>query len=174
MLEEIPDLHHISLNPDKLLDEDEVIVIVDDEATIREPLRIFLESHDLAVAEAGDAATLRKLFATDRVALVLLDIGLPDTDGITLLTEIKKDHPGAAVIMLTGKTDLEVALDCIRKGADDYLTKPVKFEEIFLVVRKVLERRRLIAENLKYQEDLEKALQIPTPTFASEVALSKA
>ena len=157
MLESIPVLNHISLNTDKLLAGDEIIVIVDDEATIREPLRIFLESHDLAVAEAGDAATLRKLFATDRVALVLLDIGLPDTDGITLLTEIKKDHPGAAVIMLTGKTDLEVALDCIRKGADDYLTKPVKFEEIFLVVRKVLERRRLIAENLKYQEDLEKA-----------------
>ena len=157
MLESIPGLNHISLNPDKLLAGNEVIVIVDDEATIREPLRIFLESHDLAVVEAGDAAELRKLFATASIALILLDIGLPDTDGITLLTEIKKDHPGTAVIMLTGTADLEVALNCIRKGADDYLTKPVKFEEIFLVVRKVLERRRLIAENLKYQEDLEKA-----------------
>jgi signal transduction histidine kinase/DNA-binding response OmpR family regulator len=157
MLESIPGLNHIALNPDKLLAGNEVIVIVDDEATIREPLRIFLESHDLAVVEAGDAAELRKLFATASIALILLDIGLPDTDGITLLTEIKKDHPGTAVIMLTGTADLEVALNCIRKGADDYLTKPVKFEEIFLVVRKVLERRRLIAENLKYQEDLEKA-----------------
>ncbi|MDH3783633.1 MAG: ATP-binding protein, partial [Desulfobulbaceae bacterium] len=50
-----------------------------------------------------------------------------------------------------------VALDCIRKGADDYLSKPVRFDEILLVVRKVLERRRLITENLKYQEDLENA-----------------
>jgi CheY-like chemotaxis protein len=59
--------------------------------------------------------------------------------------------------MLTGMADLEVALECMRKGADDYLSKPVQFDEILLTVRKVLERRRLIAENIKYQEDLEKA-----------------
>jgi signal transduction histidine kinase len=157
MLESIPGLNHISLNPDTLLAGDEVIVIVDDDATIREPLRIFLESHDLAVAEAGGAADLRNLFSTARIALILLDIGLPDTDGITLLAEIVKDHPDTAVIMLTGTADLEIALDCIRKGADDYLAKPVQFQQIFLVVRKVLERRRLISENLKYQESLEKA-----------------
>jgi two-component system OmpR family response regulator len=80
MLEEIPDLHHISLNPDKLLDEDEVIVIVDDDASIREPLRIFLENHNLAVAEAGSAEELRSLFTRARIALILLDIGLPDID----------------------------------------------------------------------------------------------
>jgi DNA-binding response OmpR family regulator len=157
MLEEIPDLHHISLNPDKLLDEDEIVVIVDDDASIREPLRIFLENHNLAVAEAGSAEELRSLFTRARIALILLDIGLPDIDGITLIPEIVSDHPGTAVVMLTGMADLEVALDCIRKGADDYLSKPVQFQEILLVVRKVLERRRLLAENITYQEDLEKA-----------------
>jgi signal transduction histidine kinase/CheY-like chemotaxis protein len=59
--------------------------------------------------------------------------------------------------MLTGMADLQVAIECIRKGADDYLSKPVQFQEILLVVRKVLERRRLIFENLKYQHDLENA-----------------
>jgi len=157
MLEAIPSLHHISLNPDKLLEEDEVIVIVDDDASIREPLRIFLESHNLPVAEAGSAEELRSLFTKARIALILLDIGLPDIDGITLIPEIVTDHPGTAVVMLTGMADLEVALDCIRKGADDYLSKPVQFQEILLVVRKVLERRWLMAENLRYQEDLEKA-----------------
>jgi len=157
MLESIPGLHHISLTPDKLLSPDEVIVIVDDDALIREPLRIFLESHDLAVVEAENAFELRKLFSSANIALVLLDIGLPDTDGLTLLPEIVNDHPGVAIIMLTGMADLEVALDCMRKGADDYISKPVQFYEILLVVRKVLERRRLMAENLKYQEDLEKA-----------------
>ena len=82
---------------------------------------------------------------------------MPDTDGITLLPEIVADHPGIAIVMLTGMADLEVALDCIRKGADDYLAKPVQFQEILLVVRKALERRWLMAENLKHQEDLEKA-----------------
>jgi len=157
MLESVPGLHHVSLTPDKLLAMDEVIAIVDDDASIRQPLRTFLETHDLAVVEAGSAEELRNLFGTAKVALILLDIGLPDTDGITLLPEIVNNHPGIAIVMLTGMADLEVALDCIRKGADDYLSKPVQFQEILLVVRKVLERRRLIAENLKYQEDLEKA-----------------
>src|SRR5210317_578016 len=157
MLESVPGLHHISLTPDKLLAGDEMIVIVDDDVSIREPLRIFLESHNLAVAEAGSAEELRSLLGTGNIALILLDIGLPDTDGITLLPEITTDHPGTAIVMLTGRAELEVALDCMRKGADDYLSKPVQFKEILLVVRKVLERRRLIAENLKYRENLEKA-----------------
>ena len=157
MLESVPGLHHISLTPDKLLAPDEVIVIVDDDAAIREPLRVFLESHDLAVMEAENGESLRKLLRSVNIALILLDIGLPDTDGLTLLPEIVNDHPGLAVIMLTGMTDLEVALECIRKGADDYLSKPVQFEEILLAVRKILERRRLLAENLKYQQELEKA-----------------
>ena len=157
MLESIPGLHHISLTPDQLLARDEVIAIVDDDVAIRAPLRIFLETHDLAVVEAGSAEELRTLLGTARIALILLDIGLPDTDGVTLLPEIVTAHPGTAIVMLTGMADLEVALDCIRKGADDYLSKPVQFKEILLVVRKVLERRRLIAENLKYREDLEKA-----------------
>ena len=157
MLESIPGLHHISLTPDQLLARDEVIAIVDDDVAIRAPLRIFLETHDLAVVEAGSAEELRTLLGTARIALILLDIGLPDTDGVTLLPEITTDHPGTAIVMLTGRAELEVALDCMRKGADDYLSKPVQFKEILLVVRKVLERRRLIAENLKYREDLEKA-----------------
>jgi len=157
MLESIPGLHHISLTPDQLLARDEVIAIVDDDVAIRAPLRIFLETHGLAVVEAGSAEELRTLLGTARIALILLDIGLPDTDGVTLLPEIVTAHPGTAIVMLTGMADLEVALDCIRKGADDYLSKPVQFKEILLVVRKVLERRRLIAENLKYREDLEKA-----------------
>ena len=157
MLESVPGLHHISLTPDKLLAKEVMIAIVDDDVYIRDPLRIFLESHDLAVVEAGSAEELRSLLGTGNIALILLDIGLPDTDGITLLPEITTDYPGTAIVMLTGRAELEVALDCMRKGADDYLSKPVQFKEILLVVRKVLERRRLISENLKYRENLEKA-----------------
>ena len=157
MLDPLPGLHHLALTPDKLLAKDEVIVIVDDDAAIREPLRSFLEGNNLATVAAASAAELRTFFGSSRIALVLLDIGLPDIDGLTLLSEIANQHPGTAVVMLTGMADMEVALDCIRKGADDYLAKPVQFQEILLVVRKVLERRRLVAENLKFQEDLEKA-----------------
>ena len=93
MLESVPGPHHISLTSDKLLAADEVIVIVDDDAAIREPLRVFLETQKLTVVEAENAEQLRKLFGSVNIALVLLDIGLPDTDGLTLLPEIVNDHP---------------------------------------------------------------------------------
>lgn len=148
---------HVSLSPDKLLAVGEAVLIVDDEVSIREPLRIFLEQQQLVILEAGTAAECLHLLKTNNVALILLDIGLPDTDGVSLLPQIVGSYPDLAIVMLTGMADLQVAVDCIRKGADDYLTKPVQFQEILVVVRKVLEKRRLIFENRKYQTDLEKA-----------------
>ena len=157
MLETIPGSQHISMSPETLLEEGEIIAIVDDDPQIRQPLREYLETQGLTVAEAGSAGELWNLLNSAKVALILLDIGLPDTDGLTLLPDIVSSHPRIGVVMLTGMADLQVAIECIRKGADDYLSKPVQFQEILLVVRKVLERRRLIFENLKYQQDLENA-----------------
>ncbi len=157
MLNPFAGSQHISLLPEQLLEGGELIAIVDDDEQIRGPLREFLEEHGLPVEERADAAGLRQLLAERAVALVLLDIGLPDTDGVTLIPELVSQHPDLAIVMLTGVADLQVAMDCIRKGADDYLPKPAKFREILFVVRKTLEKRRLIFENRKYQEDLEKA-----------------
>jgi signal transduction histidine kinase/DNA-binding response OmpR family regulator len=148
---------HTSLAPNQLLSCAEIIAIVDDDPTIREPLRLYLEEQGLAAVEAGDSRGLWNILASRRVALVLLDIGLPATDGLSLLPQILERYPDVAVIMLTGVADLQVALDCIRAGADDYLSKPVRFDEILFTVRKVLEKRRLIFDNRKYQEELEEA-----------------
>ncbi|MBU0675797.1 MAG: response regulator [Proteobacteria bacterium] len=148
---------HISLATDQLLSEGEKILIVDDDPSIRGPLRIFLESQGLQVGEAGSAQELLQALKEERVGMILLDIGLPDIDGRTLLPQLVESYPDVAIIMLTGMADLQVALDCIREGADDFLSKPSQFSEILFVVKKTLEKRRLIFENRKYQEDLEKA-----------------
>ncbi|MEJ2032188.1 MAG: response regulator [Deltaproteobacteria bacterium] len=148
---------HVSLSQDQLLVDDEVIAIVDDDAVIREPLKTYFNEQGLPAVEASDAAGLWHLLATRKVALVLLDIGLPATDGLSILPQILENHPDVAVIMLTGVADLKVALECIRAGADDYLSKPVRFNEILFTVRKALEKRRLVFENRKYQEELEEA-----------------
>lgn len=136
--------------------DDEIIVLVDDDPAIRTPLRAYFEAQGLAVADTGNAKELMHLLNSRKVALVLLDIGLPDEDGLSLLPKIAENYKDVAVIMLTGLSDLEVALDCIRKGADDYLSKPIQPSEIIFVVKKTLEKRRLIFDNRKYQEDLEK------------------
>lgn len=153
-----PVLHqHISLSVDALLQSGEAILIVDDDGAIREPLRIFLEHNKLLVREAGTAAEMHRILASHPVALVLLDIGLPDANGLELIPGLVASYPDLAVVMLTGVADLHVAMESIRNGAADYLAKPAQFQEIFLVVRRVLERRRLIFENFRYQSDLEQA-----------------
>jgi len=158
MVEPVAGLHHhISLSLSQLLAHGEIIVVVDDDAAIREPLRLCFEAHHLAVVECDNGAELMRLLASRNVALVLLDIGLPDTDGVSLLPQIVDLHPDVAVVMLTGVNDLNVALDCMRKGATDYLSKPVHLDEIFHVAKKALEKRRLILENRKYQAELEEA-----------------
>jgi signal transduction histidine kinase/DNA-binding response OmpR family regulator len=158
MFESGPDPgQHFSQSPEILLAGDEIIVVVDDDEMIRKPLKAYLEKYGLPVSEAGSAAEFNHLLNSRNVALVLLDIGLPDKDGLVLLSESVSRFPDLAVVMLTGIDDLQVAMECIRKGADDFLTKPVHFQEIFFTVRKVLEKRRLIFDNRKYQADLENA-----------------
>ncbi len=147
----------VAIPTDKLLQPGEKVYIVDDDPAIREPLGLFLEDQGLAVAEVGKAEEFLQELQKDDAALVLLDIGLPDIDGRTLLPQIVKSHPDLAVVMLTGVADLKVAMECIRDGADDYLPKPVQFDEILFVVKRALEKRRLILENRQYHEELEKA-----------------
>ncbi len=146
-----------SITFEDLLLDDEYIVIVDDDITIREPLAEFLDESGFHICEAESAEGLRQVLDSQKIGLILLDIGLPDADGTSLIPELIANYPETSIIMLSGVADLHVAVDCIRKGADDYLAKPVKFNEILIVVKKVLEKRRLIFDNIKHQQDLEQA-----------------
>ncbi len=148
---------HTDLPFSHLLREDEIVILVDDDPMIREPLAEFLSDSGLPVKDADSAASLLKLLEENKVGLVLLDIGLPDQDGSELIPQMVNENPDLAIVMLSGVADINVAIDCIRSGADDYLAKPVKFNEIAIVVRKALVKRQLIYENKKYQEDLEQA-----------------
>lgn len=148
---------YISLAAEHLLHGNEVLAIVDDEIAIREPLKLYFEQQGFPVTDAGGGLELKALLAQANVALILLDIGLPDMDGTALLPEITAGYPDTSIIMLSGQADIQVALECIRNGADDYITKPVQFNEIMVVVKKNLEKRRLVLENRRYQKDLEQA-----------------
>ncbi len=141
----------------ELLENDEVIVIVDDFADIVGLLQEFLEQEGFPVVIAGSAEALRQQLTRHNVALALLDIGLPDADGITLLPELKQQYPDLSVIMLTAVTDLQTALLCLRYGADDYLAKPVHFTDLLATLRRVLEKRRLTIRNRQYQRQIEQA-----------------
>ncbi len=134
----------------------ESIVIVDDSMEIILIFENFLINEGFRVFTANSAAEFYQILARENIALVLLDIGLPDRDGTEILTDIVQNHPNLGVIMLTGTTDLKVAMSCLRDGADDYLAKPVSLEEFNLAVQKTLQKRRLIIDNRNYQLQLER------------------
>lgn len=133
----------------------ESIVIVDDSIEIILIFENLLKGEGFTVFTATSGAEFYQLLARENIALVLLDIGLPDKNGTEILTDIVQNHPDLGVIMLTGTTDLKVAMACLRDGADDYLAKPVSLEEFSLAVRKTLQKRRLIIDNRNYQKQLE-------------------
>jgi signal transduction histidine kinase/DNA-binding response OmpR family regulator len=139
------------------LEDNEVILAVDDFVQVADILRAYLQHHSLKTLTAASITECRQILQKEQIALVLLDINLPDGYGVDLIPEIKEADPDTAIVMLSGVTDLQTALKCIRHGADDYLTKPVQFEPFWETIRKVLEKRRLKITNRRYQKQVEQA-----------------
>ena len=112
------------------------ILVVDDEAAVASGIARVLSQQDLAVATAADATQALAQLAGQKFAVVLLDIKLPDMDGVQLLKHIRQDFPDTEVIMITGYPTIAGAVECIRLGALDYLVKPFRIEELEAVVQK--------------------------------------
>ncbi len=137
----------------------ERVLIADDEETIRRLLRQKLSGEGYQCQEAGSAdQTLDKL-RSNTVGLVILDIKMPGKSGIELLPEIKASYPDIAVIMATAITDTSTAIQCMKNGAYDYITKPFNLDEVVLSVDRALEKRRLELENRDYQQHLEQKVE---------------
>lgn len=142
---------------DELLEEGEKLLIVDDYPDIVLLLQEFLLDQGLSTITASSIAEMYQAVQHNTIALAILDIGLPDGSGIDLLPVLRKEYPDMSIIMLTAVTDLNTALDCLRQGADDFLTKPVQFTQFYTTVVKVLEKRRLSINNRRYQLQIEQA-----------------
>jgi len=131
------------------------ILIVDDEAPIRKLLHSKLSSKGYQCWEAGGAEQALAKLRNNAIGLVILDIKMPGKSGIELLPEIKASHPDIAVVMATAISDINIAIECMKQGAYDYVTKPFNLDEVVLSVGRALEKRRLELENKEYQQHLE-------------------
>jgi len=145
-----------------MLDQQETLLIVDDEAVIRRMLHQKLSREGYQCEEADAAEQVLNTLATNPIALVILDIKMPGKSGIELLPEIKSGYPDTAVIMATAVNDINVAIQCLKQGADDYLCKPFNLEEVSLAVQRALEKRRLKLEIREYQQFLEEKVEEQT------------
>src|SRR5215470_521048 len=124
----------------------EQILVVDDDEAIRWTLREALQSWGFAPAEAGSVAEAIKHFNADLPAAVLLDIDLPDGSGLDVLREIKREHPEAIVIMITGNVQIDNTISALRGGAYDFIAKPINLEELRITIRNAIEARQLRRE----------------------------
>jgi len=155
--------------------ENRRILIIDDERPILLTLEALLGRHGYDVETSGTASQGLKLLKTKSPALVLLDLQLPDAEGLQTLDEIKAEFPGTPVIILTAHDSLHNAIESIKRGAFHFISKPYAPEELLSLVEKALEKESLLRETEELRQktqQLERRLERVetrlTPVFKSK------
>jgi len=155
--------------------ENRRILIIDDERPILLTLEALLGRHGYQVETSATASQGLKLLKTKSPALVLLDLQLPDAEGLQTLDEIKAEFPGTQVIILTAHDSIHNAIESIKRGAFHFISKPYAPEELLSLVEKALEKESLLRETEELREkteQLERRLEMVetrlTPVFKSK------
>ena len=124
------------------------VLIVDDEEAFRYMLSALLTNSGFAVETAGDGVAAINAVQSKLYDVVLCDVKMPKVDGVEVLRFIKANFPAIEVVMLTGMSDVKIAVECMRLGAYDYITKPTSADELLGTIQRALERRQLLIDNL--------------------------
>jgi putative two-component system response regulator len=138
-----------------MVNQKEKILIVDDVASVRRLLYRKLSKEGYICEEANSARQTLNRLRSNPAELVLLDIKMPGKSGTDLLPEIKSNYPDTAVIMATAVDETSVVIECMKKGADDYICKPFNLDDVALSVQRALEKRQLQIKIKGYQQHLE-------------------
>src|SRR5438874_1464335 len=156
--------------------DDRRILIIDDERPILMTLEALLTRRGFPVETAATASLGLKSLKARPPALVLLDLQLPDAEGLHTLDQIKADHPGIQVIILTAHDSLNNAIESIKRGAYHFISKPYAPEELLSLAEQALEKRSLLQETQALREkaeQLERRLELAEtrlgPVFKSQL-----
>jgi two-component system response regulator PilR (NtrC family) len=147
----------------------DTILVVDDEEIIRESLTFVLAKEGYEVRDAANGRIAADLMREQNFDLVLTDLEMPEMKGIELLEHVTRSFPETMVVIITAYGSVETAIAALRKGAVDYILKPVEFDELLLKVKRLLTQRRLTVENKLLRTELHRQYD-----FASIVGKSAA
>lgn len=136
------------------------ILIVDDEEGIRTSLRSILEDEGYEVAVAANGLEALKIYGTDPPDLMILDIWMPEMDGLETLRRVKEFVPTTQVMMISGHGSIETAVKAIKLGAYDYIEKPLSLENVTFRVKQALEQYRLAQENRVLRSKVQRKFEL--------------
>lgn len=138
------------------------ILIIEDESAIRRVLKKIIseESKDYQVDEAADGLIGLDMIKKQDYDLIMSDIKMPKMDGVEVLQKVKVSHPEIPVIMISGHGDLDTAVETMRMGAFDYISKPPDLNRLLNTVRNALDRKVLVAENTKLKKKVNKKYEM--------------
>ncbi len=148
------------------------ILVVDDEAEIREGLELLLTSEGYGVTSAETGETGLAKLEEQPFDLLLLDVSLPDRNGLELLREIRRRDPYLSVVLITAYGSIDMARAAFKSGAQDYITKPWSNDELLAQVAQAVEGRRLREENVQLKRALKQRYNFPNIIGKSEKMLA--
>jgi DNA-binding NtrC family response regulator len=123
------------------------ILVVDDEKIIRESISFVLKKEGFSVTEAANGKEAYDRIVSEAFDLVITDLEMPEMKGIELLDQVMRINPQSLVVIITAYGSLETAIAALRKGASDYILKPLEFEELLVKIRRLLDYKKLALEN---------------------------
>ncbi len=132
----------------------ERILIIEDDPAMRLGMSHFLSSSGFRIREAETGTEALEILKKERFDIVISDIRLPGTDGLTILKKIRQDYPETGVIIITAFADIRTAIQTIKDGAFDYLAKPFSNEELLLIIERFLKIRDLESELIRLKQTL--------------------
>ena len=129
------------------------LLIADDDPVALALLAEVLAGEGYVVRAASGGAACLELAAREPVELAIVDLRMPDMDGLEVIRRLAVIRPGIPIIILTAFAGIDTAIEAIRAGATDYLSKPFRMEQITIAVRRILESKRLARENVQYRQE---------------------
>ncbi len=153
------------------------ILLVEDEENIRDTIKLNLEIEGFEVVTTGNGRKAQKIIAEQHFDLLLLDVMLPEVDGLSLAEQVRLTNPTVPILMLTAKDQAADRIAGLKKGADDYLTKPFNLEELLLRVHGLVRRSTRaageISETAEFGTNFINFSTFEARTAAGELKLTK-
>jgi two-component system response regulator AtoC len=131
------------------------ILVIDDDDSGREALSMLLRSVGYEITSAATGESALDLIDREQYQVIVSDLFLPDKSGLDILQEVQRVAPATEVIVVTGHASAQTAVRAMKEGAFDYITKPIDFDELKIVVSKALEKQKLLSENIYLRRQLQ-------------------